>query len=1395
MEEAFGASDAEGAWSWKDAYEATECAQVLFLLKYGAVMQRQSADSAAFLSMLERLSGLVPSHTRRSEESQDLQQFSTPLPLAFVAAQAASIRPSDLVLEPSAGTGLLASFARIAGADLALNEYAGTRAEILAELFQCGSVTRHDAASIDDRLDRSIEPTLVLINPPFSAAPNVSGRFKSATAQHVRSALARLPDNGRMVLISGSGFSPDAPGWRGFFEDLQERARIVFSAAIDGKVYARHGTTTETRLTVIDRTPAGDTNPLSGLHEKVDTTRALLDLIVNHVPPRAAVTVAPAAKPTKIAAIRDKALVRARAAAAERDRHPFDRIEPVDVTYVARDWSESTKALSASLYEPYQVQSIEIVGAGAHPTTLVQSAAMASVAPPLPTYRPKLAPALIADGVLSEAQLETIIYAGEAHSGHLQGRFTADETFDRLDVAAEDAEGAFRLRRGFMLGDGTGCGKGRQVAGVIMDNWFAGRRRAVWLSKSDKLIEDATRDWTALGGEASDIVPLSRFKQGSDIRLDSGILFVTYATLRSAERQGKASRLQQVIDWLGDGFDGVIAFDESHAMANAAGSKGERGDTKPSQQGLAGLRLQHAVPDARVLYVSATGATVVANLAYAVRLGLWQTGDFPFKTRTDFVSSMEEGGIGAMEVISRDLKALGLYIARSLSFVGVEYDMLVHELTAGQRDIYDAYANAYQIIHKNLEKALEASGITSDDQTLNAQAKSAARSAFESSKQRFFGHLLTSMKCPSLIKSIEADLQAGHAAVIQIVSTSEALLERRLTEIPPSEWHDLQVDVTPREYVLDYLMHSFPTQLFEPYTDENGNLQSRPARDDDGNAVECRQAATARDSLIEHLCALPAVQGALDQIIWRFGKDQVAEVTGRSRRIVRTGDDRLKVENRPGSSNLAEAAAFMDNQKRVLVFSDAGGTGRSYHADLNAANDRLRVHYLLEPGWRADNAIQGLGRTHRTNQKQPPLFRPVATDVKGEKRFLSTIARRLDTLGAITKGQRQTGGQGMFRSEDNLESVYGRAALRKFFLDVVAGRAKCCSLSQFVDLTGLSLLDSDGTLREQLPPISQFLNRVLALTIDMQNSIFDCFTEILDGLVEDAMAAGTYDVGLETLRAERFEISDRKVIYEHPATGAETVALTIERTDRNRPLDLDGVRDLVAGYPDARFMINRKSRRAAVCIPTTSLTEDDGTTHRRFRLRRPMATEKLLEVQLEASSWDMVDDAAFEVAWETELMSIPEFTTSTFTIISGLLLPTWSHLPSDNMRVYRLQTDEGERVIGRLVTQEQLMRLCGDLGVDSGIEMSAADVSQAVMLRGTRLHLAGGLSLCRSRVMGTNRLELTGFGPSSLPALKAIGCFTEIISWKTRAFVPTDNDEVLQKLLQDHRVVTTREAA
>ena len=146
MEEAFGGSDAEGRWSWKLAYEACEAAQVLFLRRYGAALLRRPGGAQALLAAIQRLADLLPTQTRRSEDGQAFQQFSTPLPLGLVAAVAARITPSDLVLEPSAGTGMLAILAEIMGARLHLNELADGRADLLSGLFATLPVTRHDAA-------------------------------------------------------------------------------------------------------------------------------------------------------------------------------------------------------------------------------------------------------------------------------------------------------------------------------------------------------------------------------------------------------------------------------------------------------------------------------------------------------------------------------------------------------------------------------------------------------------------------------------------------------------------------------------------------------------------------------------------------------------------------------------------------------------------------------------------------------------------------------------------------------------------------------------------------------------------------------------------------------------------------------------------------------------------------------------------------------------------------------------------------------------------------------------------------------------------------------------------------------------------------------------------------
>jgi len=1382
MTQAFGGSDTDGKWIWKDGYEAVEAAQILFLRKYLPALRRGRSPSGV-LALLEKTTRLLPTHTRRSEEGVQLQQFSTPMELAFLAGEAAMLRTDDIVLEPSAGTGQLAIFAESIARNLALNELGDTRAGILAGLFPHAPLTRANAEHIHDHLDPALVPSVILMNPPFSASPFVSGTMSGVDLRHVKSALRRLAPGGRLVAITSFNLNPDNSAFRDAFRALTADYTLQLSAGLDGKLYRRHGTSMETRLHVFDKipTPAG--------HERLRgvcaTTGELLTLI-GQLPARQPVSpsfplghqampAVTAKKPPTAASVRPAPLTRQPVA-----------VSGVELAYTVIDDAKPRATSIDALYEPYTPERIAIPGAHPHPDKIVQSAAMASVLPPAPTYRPHVLPGIVEQGLLSAAQLETVIYAGEAHSRHLIGRWHVNETLDVL-TASNDEDGV-QFRRAFFLGDGTGVGKGRQVAGILLDNWLKGRRRALWISKSDKLLEDAQRDWSALLQERLLVVPQDRYRQGAPIKLNEGILFTTYATLRS-ESEGKKSRLTQITEWLGRDFDGVIIFDEAHAMGNAGGSNTDRGHQKASQQGVAGLRLQNALPDARVVYVSATGATTVENLAYAQRLGLWGSDDLPFDTRSAFICAMNEGGIASTEVLARDLKALGLYTARSLSYEGVEVDMLEHELTPAQIAIYDEYAKAYQVIHGHLSAALEASNITgAEGECFNRNAKSAAKSAFEGNKQRFFNHLITAMKVPTLIKNITAQLDQGHAAVVQLVSTSEALLDRRLSELPQAEWSDLNFDITPREYVLDYLKHSFPVQLYEVYTNDDGDEESRPVFDAEGNPVMSREAIERRDDMLQHLSALPPVQSALDQIVQTFGTDMVAEVTGRSRRIVKKREARgdvLAVENRPSSANIGETQSFMDDNKRILVFSDAGGTGRSYHADKGCLNQRKRIHYLLEAGWKADAAIQGLGRSNRTNQAQPPLFRPVATNVRGEKRFLSTIARRLDSLGANTRGERKTGGQGLFRASDNLESTYAYAALRQFYQLIYGGKVECCSLLMFEQVTGLSLRSSDdNTLRDDLPPIHTFLNRVLALQIHLQNQLFEIFEGLIDARVQDAIAKGSYEVGLESIRAEHLALMGRRTIATHAVSGAVTEILDIKRRDRNHPMMLEAVLERGADA-NGTMLINSKSQRVAMMVPTSSITLDDGFVQQRVRLLRPMDNTAVPKSMMEDTLWEDVDRDAFCRLWQKEVDEVPAFTDSRFHIISGLLLPIWKKLPFNNPRVYRFVTDDGVSVLGRVVPPEHL----DGFDAPDAAPMTHEEIWQRLQDGGT-VHLDPGLTLKRARNMSQNRIELLGFTHENLAKLKALGMFAEIIAYTTRLFLPTgaDGPKVLAQLLARHAV-------
>jgi hypothetical protein len=143
--------------------------------------------------------------------------------------------------------------------------------------------------------------------------------------------------------------------------------------------------------------------------------------------------------------------------------------------------------------------------------------------------------------------------------------------------------------------------------------------------------------------------------------------------------------------------------------------------------------------------------------------------------------------------------------------------------------------------------------------------------------------------------------------------------------------------------------------------------------------------------------------------------------------------------------------------------------------------------------------------------------------------------------------------------------------------------------------------------------------------------------------------------------------------------------------------------------------------------------------------------------------------------------------------VAGLLLPIWKRLPNESTRVYRLQTDDGERIIGRKVSPAWAAS-----ATETGVSALTPAAAHTALLDGkTILDLTEGLQLRRVRVMGANRIELTGFTDAMRERLTAYGLFHEIISWKLRMFVPTDaaGINVLAKVLERYPVARIAERA
>ena len=293
----------------------------------------------------------------------------------------------------------------------------------------------------------------------------------------------------------------------------------------------------------------------------------------------------------------------------------------------------------------------------------------------------------------------------------------------------------------------------------------------------------------------------------------------------------------------------------------------------------------------------------------------------------------------------------------------------------------------------------------------------------------------------------------------------------------------------------------------------------------------------------------------------------------------------------------------------------------------------------------------------------------------------------------------------------------------------------------------------------------------------MQNAIFDEFLALVEARVSAAREAGTLDIGVETIQVEQASVVEDTVLRTDARTGATSHLLQLELTTRYRPTTVERVLERREWSDGCKLMWNTKSEKAALCEPSRHFMTEKGELIPRVILHRPLRRDYHDLSDLSESAWEECTEAAFRRLWASEAEdSASRLHTQTVYLATGLLLPIWSSLPRDYLEVNRIVDEKGRSWLGRIVHETDVAGLLKTFGIASNVQLTEDAIAASLREnRSVQLEQPFEATLKRSRVAGELRIELVGAPSEQLEWLKSIGCFTEIIQYRTRVFMPASN--------------------
>jgi hypothetical protein len=1252
--EKFGIEIRPGSESAKQADETIEAGLVLAARDIVESSRKEKLTIDQIYEKLVDLYERQPNLSVRSSTSVANQAYSTPAPLAYVASELAGIDKNTTVYEPTAGNGML-----LIGANpenVVANELNKDRFEMLKQILPGAEVVNKNGMTFQARLSEVIiaNPPFGAIGEQVSVNGVETREIDHAISYN---SLGRMQFDGRAVLIVGGvqGITDDerrekyrSAQKRNFYYNLYKEYNVVDHFTVAGSMYAKQGTSYPVDVIVIDgkgqsqrNLPAADLpqvfksyNQLkeklndrmvsgenrgtgradSGVGEGGTTGREGVDSGTGrpgNVPSTggrgATESGKPSVSPNGPSTSGQREPTGGRTGNAQPKSEDTSKRGPEGGTVAGTSETTGRNQGVATGSKPsglggVSVVSGERVGSGLSSRVGTEEETTGQV-----TYTPHsnasavgtLVPRAMAQSIeesLDKVQAEEgnlDEYVGrslEMDPETVQELFSAEQ-IDALALAIRNAEAG----KGFIIGDQTGVGKGRVVAGMIKYALINGKT-PIFVTEKPNLYSDMIRDLDDIGmtdelgldtakpkiliTNKDETIPYTLVREvngqktETKLNLKSAksrplmdaffrkmqedesigeykVIFTTYKQM--ATQKGKVTDRMRFIQQFGAG--NYMIFDESHGAGGSGGtpSRGKKSETGETEiPGTAGF--------VRKLVNNAFG-TFFSSATYAKRpdvMDLYSSTDMKLAVNkiSELADAIKNGGIPMQQVVANMLTQAGQYIRRERTFAGVAYNteetkvdkQTAENMATSMRDIL-AFSREKEKVVKAMQKEMDKRGekINGSNEKTNITSVN-----FGTTMHNLIDQMLLSLKAKESVNHAIKRLEAGEKVVMTVSNTMGSFLKDYADEMGLATGDS--VDLSFKDLYKRYLEKQRIIKI-KPPGKTSLPREYRLTDNDLGPALV--QQYKSIENFIENAGFGSAPISPIDYMHAELRKAdyKTDEITGRTMVLnYANGKPVLSSRNSDIKQRINAVDSFNNGKVDVIILNQAGSTGLSLHASSKFDDKRKRHMIIVQPEKNIDTHMQMLGRVHRTGQIMPPSYSQMMADIPAEMRPAAVLLKKMASLSANTTASRKSA----VSAEGAVDFMndYGGQVAQEYLRD---NRDVYEAIGEVVNLVEDPTEGGEEDIRK-------LTGYIPILPIKQQEEIYKDLIDRYNDLIERENSMGSNKLEAQAVDLEAKTIESKQITEDKGDPSVFAQPAFMERVDVKRtvkPYSQDDVKDQI----------------------------------------------------------------------------------------------------------------------------------------------------------------------------------------------------------------------------------------